>query len=134
MVTYGPSKSSCFPIDIREDGGLKITFFLFKHFSLKYYRDFFTYKKNTLLNAAYIKCNFLFNTMKRLKELESYYLALLIVRHAVRVPSTCSRCAGHVGELRKEKGGEASKALVHTPPCMYYTAVRNCAHSNVSEC
>lgn len=43
--------------------------------------------------------------MKRLKELESYYLALLIVRHAVHALSTCNRCAGRVGELRKEKGG-----------------------------
>lgn len=44
--------------------------------------------------------------MKRLKELESYYLTLLMVCHAVCVPSTCSTCAGQVGELRKEKGGE----------------------------
>lgn len=75
--------------------------------------------------------------MKRLKELETYYLALLIVCHAVRVPSTCSRCAGHVGELRKEKGGgrrdqlrggAASKALVHTHPLVCITQQLGTVH------
>lgn len=67
--------------------------------------------------------------MKRLKELESYYLALLIVRHAVHAPSTCSRCAGRVGELRKEKGGAASKALVRTHPLVCITQQLGTVHT-----